>query len=72
MLLPENFDTLCHVNADLSHLPKTARTNSVGQTYWTVEFDIILLVGLTEMEAQISWEKKVSSLIWIAVLRTLL
>ena len=50
----EKFETLCHVEADLSTTPYRSKL-MVGKTCYRRDFDVILLVGLTELKAQVSW-----------------
>jgi len=52
---PLMFTTLCHVKADVSRVPKLPCHNPSGQLYFQQRFDIILLFGLTEFKAQLSW-----------------
>jgi len=50
------FSTLCQVEADTSLVsvsPKLSRNQR--STYYEIEFDIILSLGLTELKAQVSW-----------------
>ncbi|RDB20646.1 Heat shock protein 12A [Hypsizygus marmoreus] len=54
------YSTLCFISADTSNLSKTlsprfARENGTLHTYFKIDFDIILLFGLTELKAQIGW-----------------
>jgi hypothetical protein len=49
------------VEADISHIetpPKIAPHDS--SVYYTVDFDVILSFGLTELKAFIAWEENVS------------
>ena len=53
---------MCIVSADLSEMkkltqPQTNQQN--GKHYYVLEFDIILLFGLTELKAQIAWKENV-------------
>ncbi|KAH7929514.1 hypothetical protein BV22DRAFT_1080689 [Leucogyrophana mollusca] len=55
---PKSFSTLCSVRADTSLLakslqPRLAKTK--GSVYYEMEFSVILLFGLTELAAQVSW-----------------
>jgi len=52
----DKFETLCTVKADLSTAPSqyTARKKKRKACY-TRDFDVILLVGHTELKAQIGW-----------------
>jgi len=52
---PDKFETLCHVKADLSATSFTSKVNTTGKTGYRRHYEIILLVGLTELKAQISW-----------------
>lgn len=59
---PANFHDIFTVHADLSGLVERleARTGPQG-TYYEVEYDIIILFGLTEFKAQYAWIEDVSS-----------
>ena len=50
----DKFETLCHVKADVSTAPHTSKYTTGKMTYQR-NFDVILLVGLTELKAQVSW-----------------
>ena len=51
----DKFETLCRVKADLSAAPYTSRYTAEGKVCYKREYDVILLVGLTELKAQASW-----------------
>lgn len=61
ILFLENFSILGTVRADVSSVPKEkcSRKDGAG-VYYKLSFDIILLFGLTEIKAQISWKEQVS------------
>jgi len=48
-------ETLCHVVADISAAPYTSKVGRFGRTCFTRNLDVVLLVGLTELKAQIRW-----------------
>jgi len=49
---------------DLSYLPLSPRRKSSGKgTYYCLEYDIILLFGLTELEAMVAWKEEVGPLL---------
>jgi len=48
----DKFETLCFVEGDLSSAPYTS---NLARTGYKREYDIVLLVGLTELKAQVSW-----------------
>ena len=50
----DKFETLCHVKADVSTAPCTS-SFATGTMGYRRGYDVILLVGLTELKAQISW-----------------
>ena len=54
-----NYAKLCNIEADLSHLPLTPLRGSQGGTYYRVDYDVVLLFGLTELKAMIAWEEEV-------------
>ena len=49
------FETLCHVEVDISGAPHTSNYTTEGGLGYRRDYDIILLVGLTELKAQVSW-----------------
>jgi len=55
---PDRFETLCHIAADISGAPHKLSVG-VGESSTTVrfswEYDVVLLVDLTELKAQILW-----------------
>ncbi|KAI0350808.1 hypothetical protein OH77DRAFT_1412306 [Trametes cingulata] len=53
-LEPECFSTLCTVFADTSKVVKTPRKGRNG-IHYTQAFGIVLMCGLTELQAQIRW-----------------
>jgi len=50
----DKFEMLCRVVADISGAPCTSKLAGGKKTYRR-DYDIILLVGLTELKAQIGW-----------------
>ena len=51
----DKFETLCYVEADISSAPSTSKYMATGKMSYRRKFDVILLVGLTELKAQVSW-----------------
>lgn len=51
----DKFETLCCVEADFSTAPYESKLTATGTTYYKRSFTIILLVGLTELKAQVGW-----------------
>ncbi|EIW54761.1 uncharacterized protein TRAVEDRAFT_50899 [Trametes versicolor FP-101664 SS1] len=56
-LEPECFTSLCTVFADTSAVERTPKRGFLGNTYYTQSFDIVLMCGLTELQAQIRWKE---------------
>lgn len=55
----ENYTKLCTIEADLSHLPLTAQRKSLGVgTFYRLDYDLVLLFGLTEMKAQVIYKER--------------
>jgi hypothetical protein len=56
------FSTLCTVTADTRQMAKTLKPcrGVDGGQYYRFDHNIILLFGLTELKAQISWMEDVS------------
>ncbi|KAH9850843.1 hypothetical protein C2E23DRAFT_869587 [Lenzites betulinus] len=53
-LRPELFVPMCTIYADTSTVHREQRRGSKG-TYYVQEYDVIIICGLTELQAQISW-----------------
>jgi len=51
----DKFQMLCHVKADISSAPYTAKYVGPGKIGYMRRHDVILLVGLTELKAQVAW-----------------
>ena len=59
-----NYTELCVIEVDLSHLPLSCQQKHSGEgTYYSVKYDIVLLLGLTEFKAAIAWQEDVGFLI---------
>lgn len=58
-----NYAKLGNIEADLSHLPLTPLRGSQGGTYYRVDYDVVLIFGLTELKAVIAWEEEVRLLL---------
>ena len=56
MTRKDRFETLCHVVADISSAPCRCMVGSSGKMCFIRAFDVVLMVGLTELKAQIRWE----------------
>jgi len=52
---PDKFETLCHIKADISSASYQSNLVETGGVGYKREYTIILLVGLTELKAQVSW-----------------
>lgn len=54
----DNFSLMCTIKTDLSRAkPETRKVN--GKTVYRIDLELILLFGLTEMQAQVAWKEKV-------------
>jgi hypothetical protein len=51
----DRFETLCHVVADISAARSTCTVGKSGKPCYSQEYDVVLLVGLTELKAEIRW-----------------
>ena len=49
------FEVLCHVAASLSGAPCELERGRFGKMCYIRTFDVVLLVGLTELKAEIRW-----------------
>lgn len=56
----DNYTKLCSIEADLSHLPLTAQKKPTGAgAFYKLDYELVLLFGLTEMKAQVIYKEKV-------------
>ena len=51
----DGFETLCHVVADISTAPFTCKVGKSGKTCYEREYDIVLLVSVMGVKAQVRW-----------------
>ena len=51
----DKFEPMCHVKADISDAPYTSKLVETGKMGFMRRYDVILLVGLTELKAQVGW-----------------
>lgn len=56
------FSPFCTIHADLSAAAKdlVMKKTGSGQVYYQLDYDVVLLFGLTELQAQLGWKSKVS------------
>jgi len=60
----ENYTRLCTIEVDLSHLPLPPLSKPSGEgIYYHLDFEVILLFGLTEFKAMVAWKENVSSVL---------
>ena len=56
----ENYTKLCTIKIDLSRLPLSSRPKYFGKgSFYRLEYDIILLFGLTELKTLVAWKQNV-------------
>lgn len=51
----DKFKTLCYVQADATTAPHKTKLTKTKEEYYETAADVILLVGLTELKAQLCW-----------------
>jgi len=63
--VPDMFATLCTVEANTSQMIKAIkpRRGRGGTWFYEQKFSVVLLFGLTELKAQLSWMEDVSTLL---------
>ena len=61
IIFADNYTKLCTIEADLSGAPILTQPKASGKgSFYTVKYDIILLFGTTELQAQLAWRENVS------------
>lgn len=55
------YSTLCNVKGDTSELCKSLQPQVKLATFYEINFDVVLALGLTELKAHICWEENVGS-----------
>ena len=56
----DNYTQLCTIEVDLSHIPLSPRPKYSGAgTIYSINYDIVLLFGLTELQAMLTWKENV-------------
>jgi len=54
-----SFSTLCTIRADLSEaVEDLVKKKASGQVYYQLDYDVIVLFGLTELKAYLGWKSK--------------
>ncbi|KAF8805122.1 hypothetical protein BYT27DRAFT_7258239 [Phlegmacium glaucopus] len=55
---PNNYTELCIIEADLSRVPLRPQRKPGGQgNFYRVDYDIVLLFGMTELKAHVAWKE---------------
>jgi hypothetical protein len=60
----DNYTKLCTIEADLSLAAVVTQPKGEGNFY-SVDYAIILLFGMTELKAQVAWTVNVSGLTYV-------
>ena len=52
---------MCDITVDVSGMkqPPLPRIDGTGEKYYRVNYDVILLFGSTELQAQVAWKEDV-------------
>ena len=57
----DSYHKLCTIEADLSRAPILSIPKAKGRgKFYRVDYDIVLLFGMTELKAQLAWTENVS------------
>ena len=61
-IVAASFSTLCTIHVDLSEAvgDLVKKKTGSGQVYYQLDYDVIVMFGLTELQAYLSWNSKVS------------
>lgn len=58
MVDADNYTKICTIEVDLPHISLTPRYKGKGERgqYFRLDYDLVLLFGLTELKAQVAWK----------------
>ncbi|KAJ3525317.1 hypothetical protein NMY22_g10627 [Coprinellus aureogranulatus] len=59
----ENYVQICSIEVDLSRLTLQPRRNERGVVFYRLDYEIVLLFGLTEFKAQVAYREDVRTLL---------
>ena len=66
--MADNYKKLCTIRADLSRIPMIPqRKVTGGGIFYRVDYDLVLLFGMTELKAQVAWRENVSSFFYLYI-----
>ena len=57
----DGFTELCKISGDCSNVPKVLKTGPNGEKYYRQGYDVVISFGMTELQAHLEWNEKVSS-----------
>jgi hypothetical protein len=61
LYITDNYTQLCTIEADLSGVPLLPQPKARGKgTFYRLDYDMVLLFGMTELKAQLAWKENVS------------
>ena len=64
----DNYTKLCTIEADLSRVPLHPKPKATGKgTFYRVDYDIVLLFGMTELKALVAWKENVSHMLFYPI-----
>ena len=62
LYIADNYTKLCTIEADLSGVSMLSQPKATGTgTFCKIYYDLVLLFGMTELEAQLAWKENVSN-----------
>lgn len=60
LFIVASFSTFCTIRVDLSVATKDLVSKKAGdKIYYQLDYDVIVYLGLTELQAQLCWKAKV-------------
>ena len=69
----DNYTKLCTIDADLSRVPLLPKSKTTGGgSFYRLDYDIVLLFGMTELKAQVAWKEKVSCYSYVVSIHLLM
>lgn len=56
MISTDNYSTLFKLSTNSDQIPRVTKQTASGETFYRISYEIVILFGLTELQAQLRWK----------------